>query len=99
LWRRPAGWLATRRLFSATLKKKTIEKDMSKLEEKIALVTGGTSGIGLATAKQFGHEGAFVFITAPRMKLPRPWFSSRLTTAATSRERSCSSMAASHKCR
>jgi len=39
---------------------------MNKLERKIALVTGGTSGIGLATAKQFVNEGAYVFITGRR---------------------------------
>jgi NAD(P)-dependent dehydrogenase (short-subunit alcohol dehydrogenase family) len=39
---------------------------MSKFEGKIALVTGGTSGIGLATAKQFVQEGAYVFITGRR---------------------------------
>jgi NAD(P)-dependent dehydrogenase (short-subunit alcohol dehydrogenase family) len=39
------------------------EKMASKLDGRIALVTGGTSGIGLATAKRFVAEGAYVFIT------------------------------------
>ena len=37
-----------------------------KLEGKIALVTGGSSGIGLATAQRFVNEGAYVYITGRR---------------------------------
>lgn len=40
----------------------------NRLENKVAVVTGGTSGIGLATAQRFALEGAKVFVTGRREK-------------------------------
>src|SRR6185312_11028333 len=39
---------------------------MSGLKTKVAVITGGSSGIGLATARRFVAEGAYVFITGRR---------------------------------
>jgi NAD(P)-dependent dehydrogenase (short-subunit alcohol dehydrogenase family) len=47
----------------------SVEEDiMQKLAGRIAVITGGTSGIGLATAKRFVAEGAYVFITGRRQR-------------------------------
>lgn len=39
---------------------------MKKLECKVAVITGGNSGIGLATAQRFVSEGVYVFVTGRR---------------------------------
>jgi NAD(P)-dependent dehydrogenase (short-subunit alcohol dehydrogenase family) len=41
---------------------------MSRLQGKVAVITGGTSGIGLAATQRFVAEGAFVYIFARRQE-------------------------------
>ena len=42
---------------------------MGKLDGKVAVVTGATSGLALASAKRFVEEGAYVFITGRRQNV------------------------------
>jgi NAD(P)-dependent dehydrogenase (short-subunit alcohol dehydrogenase family) len=49
-----------------TNRKSNRRKNVAKLEGKIAVITGGNSGIGLATAQRLVAEGAYVFVTGRR---------------------------------
>src|ERR1700758_3035131 len=60
-WRSPV--VCASEIFEIQMRRKLV---MSKLTGKIAVITGGSSGIGLAAAKSFVAEGAHVFITGRR---------------------------------
>jgi NAD(P)-dependent dehydrogenase (short-subunit alcohol dehydrogenase family) len=50
-------------------RKQSLKEDvMGKLDNKVAVITGGSSGMALASAKRFVEEGAYVFITGRRQE-------------------------------
>jgi NAD(P)-dependent dehydrogenase (short-subunit alcohol dehydrogenase family) len=51
-----------------TLPDSTKGEVMGKLERKVAVITGGSSGMALASAKRFVEEGAYVFIMGRRQE-------------------------------
>jgi NAD(P)-dependent dehydrogenase (short-subunit alcohol dehydrogenase family) len=61
---------------------------MGKLGGKIAIIAGGSCGIGLATAQRFVNQGAYVFISGRRQsEFEAAWLVGRLERPQDSRER------------
>src|SRR5947207_2954846 len=54
--------------FKAERSFKRRTRTVAKLKDKVAVITGATSGMALATARLFVEEGAYVFITGRRQK-------------------------------
>src|SRR5260370_467390 len=65
--RKVAGHLGRKALRRRASSAKGVTR-VGKLQGKVAVVTGGTTGIGFAMAKRFVDEGAYVFITGRRQK-------------------------------
>src|SRR5258708_8289681 len=67
--RKVAGHLGRKALRRRASSAKGVTR-VGKLQGKVAVVTGGTTGIGFAMAKRFVDEGAYVFITVRRQTEP-----------------------------
>jgi hypothetical protein len=70
IWTREQFSSTAKEIYSSVLDATHLPKGavMGKLEGKVAVVTGGSSGMALASAKRFVEEGAYVFITGRRQE-------------------------------